>query len=254
MFLSIVIICGFFGVTLLSIEIGYRIGRSRHAAIPETARTVYTAVESSVFGLMGLLVAFTFYGAASRFDIRRNLMVEEANVIGTAYLRLDLLPAEAQPRLRTDFRKYVRSRIATYQKLPEIEEARLELAHSQALQNNLWKEVVESTKASGPTTQSLVLTSMNQLIDITTTQTVALITHPPPAIYAMLALACFVSSALAGYTISFSRTRDWMQILTFAFVLGIAIYVILDYEYPRIGLIRIDPVDRLLVQVLEKMK
>jgi hypothetical protein len=99
-----------------------------------------------------------------------------------------------------------------------------------------------------------MLTSMNQLIDITTTRTVALTTHPPVAIYAMLGLAVFVSSALAGYAMSLSGSRDWMQIIVFAVVLGVAIYVILDYEYPRVGLVRVDPVDQVLVEELNKMK
>jgi hypothetical protein len=175
-------------------------------------------------------------------------MVEEANIIGTSYLRLDLLPADTQPRLREEFRKNLRSRIATFQKVPDIQATRLELARSQAIQNELWKEVVESTKTTSPATQSLVLTSLNQLIDITTTQTVALTTHPPVPIYAMLGLACLVSSALAGYTLSPSKTRDCMQILTFALVLGVAVYVILS------GVIRVDPVDQVLVELLEKMK
>jgi hypothetical protein len=254
MFLSAFIICGLTAAIVLSIEIGYRIGLRFSTEIPESARNVSAAIVGSVFGLMGLLIAFTFYGAGSRFDNRRSLMVEEANIIGTAYLRLDLLPADAQPRLREYFRKYLRSRIATYQKVPDFQATRLEIARSQAIQADLWKEVVESTKTSSPATQSLVLTSLNQLIDITTTQTVALTTHPPVPIYAMLGLACLVSSALAGYTLSYSKTRDWMQILTFALVLGVAIYVIFDYEYPRVGVIRVDPVDQVLVELLEKMK
>jgi hypothetical protein len=254
MFLSIVIICGLIGGIVLAIEIGYRIGLRWFAAIPEAARRVSPTIEGSIFGLMALLIAFTFYGAASRFDIRRNLIVEEANIIGTTYLRLDLLPMEAQAGLREGFREYVRSRIALYQKIPNIEAVRRELSRSQRIQNVLWNKVVAGTKTSGPATQSLVLTSMNQLIDITTTRTVALTTHPPVAVYAMLALAVFISSALAGYLMSVTRVRDWMQIITFAVVLGVAMYVILDYEYPRVGLVRVDPVDQVLVEELNQMK
>jgi hypothetical protein len=252
--LSIVIIFGLIGAVVLAIEIGYRIGLRWFAAIPEAARRVAPTIEGSIFGLMALLIAFTFSGAASRFDIRRNLIVEEANIIGTAYLRLDLLPAEAQPGLRDGFRKYVRSRIAVFQNIRDVQALRRQLSRSEAIQNVLWKEVLEGTRTSGAATQSLMLTSMNQLIDITTTRTVALTTHPPVAIYAMLGLAVFVSSALAGYAMSLSGSRDWMQIIIFAVVLGVAIYVILDYEYPRVGLVRVDPVDQVLVEELNKMK
>ena len=68
---------------------------------------------------MGLLLAF-LAGAASRFDARRSLIVQEANTIGTAYLRLDLLPAEAQVKLKEDFRQYVDSRLAIYRALPNL--------------------------------------------------------------------------------------------------------------------------------------
>jgi len=70
-----------------------------------------------VFGLMGLLLAFSFSGAASRFDTRRELIGEEANVIDAAYLRLDLLPASAQPVLRQDFRDYLDARIRFYREV-----------------------------------------------------------------------------------------------------------------------------------------
>ena len=68
---------------------------------------------------MGLLIAFTFYGAGFRFDARRNLLVREANAIGTTYLRLDLLPPDTQPELRQEFRTYVH---VTAGRIPEHSE------------------------------------------------------------------------------------------------------------------------------------
>jgi hypothetical protein len=82
----------FLGMLLL-LETGRRLGVRRLASDPEGARAGTGTVEGAVFALLGLLVAFTFSGAASRFDQRRDLIVEETNDIGTAYLRLDLLPA-----------------------------------------------------------------------------------------------------------------------------------------------------------------
>ena len=77
------------------------------------------ALDGAVFALMGLLIAFTFSGAASRFEVRRALIVQETNDIGTAYLRLDLLPADAQPALRQDFRDYVDARLKFYASLTD---------------------------------------------------------------------------------------------------------------------------------------
>ena len=88
------------------------------------------AMEGAVFALLGLLVAFTFSGAAARFDTRRQLIVEETNAIGTAYVRLDLLPADAQPTLRARFRQSLATRLEAYRKLPDVAAVRAALARS----------------------------------------------------------------------------------------------------------------------------
>src|SRR5215471_4051451 len=116
MIIAVSLIFGIVAAILLCIELGYRFGRWHWAPSSSGSQTVSATIEASVFGLMGLLVAFSFSGAGSRFDIRRNLVAVEANAIGTAYLRLDLLPPERQPRLREYFREYVRSRLDVSQK------------------------------------------------------------------------------------------------------------------------------------------
>src|SRR5690349_7738050 len=93
------------------------------------------SLEAAVFAILGLLIAFTFSGALTRFDVRRAQAVDEANAIGTAYLRIALLPASAQPKLRETMRNYVDARIATYQKLPDVKAAQAEAARSMQLQN-----------------------------------------------------------------------------------------------------------------------
>src|SRR5262249_60927607 len=87
-------------------------------------------------------------GAGPRLDTRRELIVEETNAIGTAYLRLDLLPAAAQPALRENFRRYLDSRIETYRKLPDIAAAREELKRSVALQGEIWNQAVAAHRAA----------------------------------------------------------------------------------------------------------
>ena len=88
---------------------------------------------------MGLLIAFTFSGASNRFEARRTLIVEEANAIGTAWLRLDLLPESAQPEMRERFRDYLDSRLEIYAMLSDLtSDVRAELARSAELQNGIW--------------------------------------------------------------------------------------------------------------------
>ena len=117
---------------ILLLELGRRLGRRRQGRDEEGARAGLGAVEGAVFTLLGLLIAFTFSGAASRFDMRRQLIGQEANAIGTAWLRLDLLPAQAQPELRDLFRRYLDLRLAAYRKMPDVEAALAELSQAKA--------------------------------------------------------------------------------------------------------------------------
>jgi hypothetical protein len=126
----------FLGILLLS-ELGRRLGQRRFAQDPDGARAGIGVVDGAVFGLLGLLVAFTFSGAGSRFDARRHLVVEEANAIGTAWLRLDLLPSGEQPALRDLFRSYLDTRIEVYASLPDLEAAEDALARSVLLQGDI---------------------------------------------------------------------------------------------------------------------
>jgi len=240
---------------LLFIHAGRRIAAWQHTHRPGTIRGSTAAVDGSVLGLMGLLLAFTFSGAGTRYDARRKLVAEEANRIGTAYLRLDLLPPEAQPQLREDFRRYVRSRLAVYEKIPDAEAVRGELRKSGEIQNEIWKQVVSATQQSGsPAVMILVLSPVNEMIDITTTRTVAAETHPPPVIFIMLGVTVLACSLLASYSMSVAGRPSLIHIIVFVLLAGIAVYVTLDFEYPRVGLIRIDPVDKVFTETLERMQ
>src|SRR5689334_14708922 len=116
----------FLGI-LLFLRLGRRLGQ-RAIAREGAALANVGSLETAIFALLGLIIAFTFAGALTRFDVRRSQAVEEANAIGAAYLRIDLLPAAAQPKLRETFRSYVDARIATYRALPDVAMARAEVA------------------------------------------------------------------------------------------------------------------------------
>src|SRR5499426_4920010 len=126
---------GLFLGMLLFLEIGRRIAIRRMKEDTGNAAEGVGAVDGAVFALLGLLLAFTFSGASARFDHRRDLIVEETNAIGTAWLRLDLLPAQEQPALREGFRRYLDSRLAVYRALPDLSAARQELTRSNEIQS-----------------------------------------------------------------------------------------------------------------------
>lgn len=236
----------------LCLEAGRRVGLHRiKNAKPNFGSP---ALEGAVFGLLGLLIAFTFSGAASRFDARRQLIVDEANAIGTAYLRIDLLPSDAQVSMRELFRKYLDSRLEIYARLPDLEAAKAELARSNQLQGQIWTAAVSASQRTGTTVAAMLfLPALNEMIDITTTRTVAAQTHPPAIIYAMLIALALACSFMAGYGMSEKDKHSWIHVVGFALIMTFAVYVILDLEYPRMGLIRITAVDQVLRDVRSSM-
>jgi len=246
---------GLFLGMLLFLEIGRRIAIRRMKEDSGTAGEGVGAVDGAVFALLGLLIAFTFSGASSRFDTRRQLIVEETNDIGTAYLRVDLLPADLQPALRESFRRYLDTRIEVYRKLPDIAAAKESLAKANELQKQIWRQAVVASRAEGaqPAAPVLLLPALNAMIDITTTRTMATQLHPPVIVFVMLFGLALAASLLAGYGMTGSKVRRWFHMLGFALVMAFAVYVILDIEYPRLGLIRVDAFDQALVDLRQSM-
>jgi len=99
----------------------------------------------------------------------------------------------------------------------------------------------------------VLLPALNVMIDITTTKTMAAQMHPPKIIFVVLFALALVSSLLAGYGMSGGKSRSWFHMLCFAIVIAVMIYVVLDIEYPRLGLIRVDAFDQALVDLRESM-
>ena len=245
----------FIGMLLL-LETGRRFGTRRRLKESEGERAGLGTVEGAVFALFGLMVAFTFSGAATRFNEKRMLVAEEVNCIETAYLRLHLLPHQAQPALQELFRRYVDSRLETYRRLPNMAAAEMEMVESKKIQEEIWTEAVAATRLadSHPSSGLLLLPALNNMIDISTTRTMALQLHPPRIVYALLLGLGFICSLLAGFRMSSGQHRSWLHILGFTVLTVIIVYVMLDVEYPRAGLIRLESADQLLVSLREHIK
>ena len=256
MLIFVCLVLGLFAGILICLELGWRVRTRTLANETEKSDAGLNALDGAVFALMGLLIAFTFSGAASRFEARRALIVQETNDIGTAYLRIDMLSADVQPALRQDYRDYLDARLDFYDKLGgEIEPARLAFTKSMDLQHKIWSESVAATaRQSSAAVTTLIISSVNAMIDITTTRLVALETHPPPAIYLALAAVVLASSILAGYAMAKSGRRNWNHMLIYAGTLAFAVYLIFDLDHPRLGLVRIDSADHFLVDLRTSMK
>ena len=240
---------------LVCLEFGRYLGARRLATDPQGAMSGLGAAEGAMFGLYGLLLAFSFAGAAGRYDARKQLIVEEANAIGTAYLRVDLLPLETQPTVRDEFRHYVDSRLAIYRHFSDIAAVKLELSRSEKLQKAIWAQsVAASAKPDAhPEAGKLLLPALNEMIDITATRMMGTRMHPPSIIYVLLIVLALICSVLAGHGMSAGKNRSALHTIAFAIITVISVYVVLDLEYPRSGLIRINTFDQVLVDVRESM-
>ena len=238
------------GAMVGAMEVGRRIGRRRLAADAAHANAGVGAVEAAVFGLLGLLLAFTFSGAWQRFDARRELILQEANALGTAWLRLDLLPAATAEGLRAELRAYTDLRLA--QSRAGATTASTELL---ARQQRIWASAVAAAQsASDVRVASVVLPALNDVFDLATARYVAAQTHPPRIVFVILIALTLAAASLAGYGMAASARRSWLHIAVFSGCLLAAIYVSLEMEYPRGGLIRLDHYDRVLVEVRAGMK
>jgi hypothetical protein len=222
----------------------------------EKTQSSIGSLEAAVFALLGLLIAFTFSGALSRFDSRRVGVVQEANAVGTAWMRIDLLPKAAQPKLRETMRAYVDSRIATYAKLPDIAASKAQLERSRDLQSEIWSQAVAALRLqeTRPGTELLLLPALNDMFDTAANRVAATLIHPPAVIYWMLIALGLAAALLAGYQSAGDKDYDWVHKIGFATMVALTVYVILDIEYPRLGFVRIDSIDRALLEARAGMR
>ncbi len=232
-----------FPAMLLFLELGRRLRLSRKRSSESTA------IEGAVFALFGLLLAFTFSGAITRYDIHRQLLVEETNDIGTAYLRLDLLPAPAQPALRQLFRDYTTSRLHLFDKVgievsPETER----------IQRAIWRQSIAAVAAPGASADAakLLLPTLNTMIDITATRRSAFNMHPPIVVFMLLFVFSLGCAFLAGFGMS-AVPRNWLYIVALAAAVTLTIYATLEIEFPRQGLIRVTYLDQVLIDLRNSM-
>ena len=139
---AMAVVLGLFAGMLLFAEAGRRLGRARLVRDPEGLEKGAGAAEGAVFALLGLLIAFTFSAAASRFEERKHLVLQEANAIGTAYLRIDMLPADERGPMRELFRRYLDVRIETFSNVLDGDAMREGLAQGTALQAQIWERAM----------------------------------------------------------------------------------------------------------------
>jgi hypothetical protein len=247
--LLVIAVALFIGL-VVCLEIGFRLGARRIKTLPN-AHEGFGAIEGAVFGLFGLLLSLSFFGAASRLDARRQLIVQEANAIASAYMRVDLLPNAEQPEVRRLFREYLDERV----RISEMsnEEAVLSETHKSAkLQQAIWSRAISATKEGAPGA-ALLIPAVNQMIEVASAKAIAVQTHLPELVFYFLIAAALVSGLVAGFGMARGQ-RNWVSVLAYASVVTVTMYVTIDMEYPRAGLIRIGAADLALTTLRDSIR
>jgi len=243
----------FFGMLAL-MEVGRRVGLRRLERASEGARTGVATAEGAVFALLGLLVAFTFSGAATRFQDRRRYIMDESNAVGTAWLRLDLVPQDAQTAARESMRRYVDARLDVYRAIPDLDAVRAAEERVSARQAELWGVVVDARAGVHHGWELLVMPALNEMFDLGALRTQAMQWHLPSIVLVLLCALALACSWLAGFGMAGASRRPTAHMLAFATVVTVIVFVIVDLEFPRLGFLRVDVDDQVLIDVRSSMR
>ena len=223
---------GLVGCLELWFTFGRRVRRRRGEALDQLAN-----IQGATLGLLALLLGFSFALAAGRFSERQKLIVDEANAIGTAWLRCDLLPSGARAEVREWLRRYVEQRIAFYDAATD-QEQHAAVAESEALQVKMWA-AVSSAAQSSPAIANVLLPPFNEVIDLNGMRVAATARHMPTMLMALLLASSAVSVAAVGYGCGVAGKRNIVLTTALAFLISGTLWAIIDMDHPRKGLIRV---------------
>lgn len=194
-----------------------------------------------------LLAAIQIGGATQRMAERRNLLVQEVNAIGTAWLRIDMINAADQPLLRDQFRRYVDGRINYYRHVANLDKRDAIAVEVAAIQKEIWASSMRAAARSSPPFAASYASAVNDMFDVSTTQTVAQKVHPPVVTYLFLCFLALVCGCFVGLNLANVKGGSLAHQALDALVMTAALHIIVGFEFPRIGTIRIDQSDALLI-------
>jgi hypothetical protein len=253
--IAIAFLIALFSVLLISVFIGRKFGRWKMTRESQDKVEIVTVAEGAIFALLGLLVAFTFTSAYDRFEARKMYIIDEVNAIDTAYFRLDLLAPKTQAPLRQLFRQYTEARATIYKKMPNLRAVDAAIEQSIALQKTIWKQAMLACAITkSESTTELLIPALNNMFEIAKKRQLIIHVHPPMAIFALLIGLAVLSALLTGYSIAGNKAWKSLHILSYIGLIAVVIYVIIDLELPRLGLIRVDKFDQLIMDTKNNME
>jgi hypothetical protein len=228
---------GTLGCLLVASELGYYLGRKRRERSDQEGRSQVSIVEGSLLGVLGLLLGFAFSMAVQRFDRRQELVVREANAIGTVNLRCDFLPAEARTAAAQKLKEYAEVRLRFFEAGSDRKEIDELFRQAGRLQADLWSLAREEAKAR-PTPVALGLVmAMNDLFDLTESQRAWQENTVPTTIWIVLYLVAILTTGSLGYGSGLAGHRLTLPVILVPLLTGIILTLLLDLDHPRQGLI-----------------
>jgi len=236
---EVLIQCAFLTLMLAASEAGFRLGRKLEGSTTAQTKSQIPTVEAAILGVLALLLGFTMSMAVSRFEVRKQLVLDEANAIGTCVLRAQLLPSPAGPEIAGLLREYVNVRVRYGTAGNDL--ARLDSLHTQTthLQTELWtRAATYAQQDPSPAKAGLLLQSLNQAIDLEATRWTAFQNHVPESVIYANAIVALLAAMLVGYAFGVNGRRNIFSVCVLALAITLVLAVITDLDRPRSGFIR----------------
>jgi hypothetical protein len=231
-----------FVITFVALWVAALIGavlRRRRAQIDEAARNDFGVILAATLTLLGLIIGFSFSMATSRYDQRKNLEEEEANAIGTEWVRAELLPAAAATKVRATLATYLDQRVLFYT-TRDPQELLAVNAKTAQLQNELWSLVKEPAMAQPNPVVALAVTGMNDVLNSQGYTQAAWWNRIPHAAWWLMGAMAVCCNLLIGYGAHNAKTEARL-LLVLPLVVALSYMLIADIDSPRGGVIRVNP-------------
>jgi len=228
-------------VLSIALESGFRVGLKRRSTWKDADSGGGSVVLTSMFAIMGLVLAFTYASGVSRFDARKAAVMNEANALGTAFHRADLVAEPGRTALRKILLDYARTRAFPPGQARTVKDRKMILKRTRAELEKLWpatKRVVEQGKP-GPIEVSLV-TGINNVFDAHIIRLTAVLDTLPKVVVWMLLFVAAAALAVAGYNAGIQGRMSRWRMSSFALVLTCLMFVILDFDRPNEGLVLVN--------------
>ena len=221
-------------------EAGFRLGRHAESRTSEKTKSEISVVAGSIVGVLGLLLGFTMSMAVARFEARRQLVLEEANAIGTSYLRTQHLPAPDGPEIASLLSDYVNLRLEYARADQDFDQLQTARRQTARVQKEFWvRAVAYAQKDPNPVRAGLILISLNQVIDLEAARWMTFLDRVPASVIYVNGFIALLAVSLVGYSFGVSGRRQVFSVCLLAVAISVVLAVILDLDRPRRGFIQV---------------